>query len=726
MSTPIQADGPRTIAANSVTLIVTDDGRVYASGAAQPARGDDEVGTRNFFKPISSLRGIKEVDVYSDASGNAAAVDHDGFVWLWGNHWHKTLDVNQPAHVPFKHPTLKDIASIAMGEYHLVALEKSGSVLTVVANDSSNLYGATGNGQSGYRSSDQPVVHRIAGVNDAVAIEASPTATFVLRADGTVWGCGDRPMLTPTKMAGFDAVDPEKMSVPRLTQINGLSKITTLSAGLNFVIALDANGQVWGWGTNDSGQLGRDVTDIQSIAPRKLRGLNRIMAISAGRDFLTAVTKSGKVVAQGCNVHGTLGDDGDELEGDQRTIAKLGSAKQVFAGEFNAFARTKDGSLLGWGNNAPDAGGFAPAHDPFRLGVTKFSVQDKAPKASETLLSGGVKAIVLVRHNDYFFTSEKLKLTIGNARSLDFEVHASKDEQKQIVEIPAGKNSCTIHGTVIDDEGRKFEVKSEAVVYVSDKSFEDHFNALVDNKGLIPAIAETIETFTDDGLSDSYSSEKIDAWSEKDFEAYETEENVKLPAAYKKAAMEIGFFSLGHRDSPHPLVSFLPPVSKRTLERYATEAMAADCEKLPDGPYKDLCSGLPYTEPAVPTQRADWRHHLIVGSADEQLHLLIRQRADQPLCNTWTGLLESDSENYNPEDPDGFFNWEERHANDDYQQTLTKGAYTALITILQQHGIAPLVASPSNEAVYLEIHWPSEEEPDQGDILKYLLGTDGW
>lgn len=724
----VGAEAPNTIAAGSVTLIV-EDGKVYASGDAGPCRGDDEKAPRNHFKPIASLSKIKEVALCTSDSSNAAAVDGDGNVWVWGNDWQEVVKPadRQPPHIPFQHPMLKDITSIAMGKDHLVALEKSGSVVAVATNSSANHYGSMGNGLfGGIRSLDQ-VVNRLPGIDDAVAVEAGVNVTLVLRSDGTVWGSGYKPLLgQPTSFLDLDAGDPEKAGVATPIKIAGLKNIQSISVGHNFVVALDSNGQVWGWGLNGSGQLGPDLVELRSLGPHRLPGLRDVVAISAGYDFILALTKSGKVMAQGCNVHGTLGDDGNELEGRLRTIADLTSVSQISAGHANAFARTKDGTLLGWGNNDGSVGGFAAEKDPLVTGVTKFDVKTKAPKPSAKLSNGGVKAIVWMEHNGYSFEREELQLTIGESK-LSFAVDEAKDEVKQIIEIPAGTTSYTVHGMVVTDEGQKHEVKSTGIVVVSDASFESYFETLAEQKKLVPAIKAAVSRFLPEGLQTPLRLQTFDAWTEMELEEFEARAKVRLPAAYKKAALETGFFSLGYENSPHPLVSLLPPDLNRNLEQYTAKVLATSSDSLADGPFKEVCAEMPYFEATLPRNRTDWKSHLILGTSGEYVHLLFDAGAGRAPSSTWTRLFAHDYDNYEEGDPAGYFNWKERGQDKvDFNHHLTNAACEALAKILETSGVTPLISTPTNQPVYMNIDWAGEDEPKEGETLEYQLLSDGW
>ncbi len=721
---------PRTIEAHSVVLIVKD-GQVYTSGEAEPFRGDDDDEPRNQFKPIASLSNIREVALDANSGLRAAALDQEGFVWVWGPGWQEipALAGGKP-HIPFRHPKLKDIASIAIGEDHLVALEKSGSVLTVAAIDfdSANQYGVMGNGKFGITNKER-TVHRLPGINDAVAVEAGQYVTLVLRSDGTVWGCGHKVMLGyPTfyleEPPKPDDDAPHKTSIARPTKIAGLKNIKSISVGYNFAVALDNSGQVWGWGINEYGELGSRVNEEQTFAPTKLKGLNNIAAISAGYDFLLALTNSGEVIAQGCNTYGGLGDDRDECPGKQRKIAGLTSIAQISAGNYNAFARDTHGQLFGWGRNNGAVGGFAVNKPPLRLDATRFNVTD-VPQPSEIISSGGVKVVVSMDHNDYYFKSEKLQLTIGDS-TLNFDVDDSNEDEEYFIEIPAGTTKYSIQGTVMMDEGRKHDVQASGTIVVSDASFEKQFYKLVAQQGLVPTIQAIAKTYLANGVRPPFELRTYEPWSEMELEAFEGKAKVKLSPAYKKAALETGFFSLGYKDSPHPLVSLLPPDTERNLHRYTTTALNTDSESLSGGgEFAIVCHEIQTEQPNFPADWTDWKKHLLVGTAGDQLFLLVDTKKNSSLTSTWTRFLYYDPDDF--DDPKRYFKWESRGDEKvDINKKLSRAAYRKLIRILQAHSVAPLASSPTNQPAYINIVGTGSDEPKEGETIHYLLHSDGW
>ena len=78
------------------------------------------------------------------------------------------------------------------------------------------------------------------------------------------------------------------------TLIKGLKNIVQISAGVNFTIALDSNGLVWGWGGNYHGRLGRSDKNIYT-KPFQLSNLNNIVQITTLNYGGLALTNKGTV-----------------------------------------------------------------------------------------------------------------------------------------------------------------------------------------------------------------------------------------------------------------------------------------------------------------------------------------------------------------------------------------------------------------------------------------------
>lgn len=123
-----------------------------------------------------------------------------------------------------------------------------------------------------------------------------------------------------------------------------------IACGNKHTAAVQADGTLWIWGTNDSGQLG-DGTRTDRLKPVKVQGISEIAGVVCGREHTVALKQGGTVFSWGANGSGQLGD-GTKTE-KLRPVQVLGLAKvAAIAGgsDFN-LALKKDGTLWGWGSD---------------------------------------------------------------------------------------------------------------------------------------------------------------------------------------------------------------------------------------------------------------------------------------------------------------------------------------------------------------------------------------
>ena len=82
-----------------------------------------------------------------------------------------------------------------------------------------------------------------------------------------------------------------------------------MSAGEDHSLALTSTGQVLAWGDNTFGELGNGTTTAGDFSVKvKLPKGTKVTAVSAGYDFSLALTSTGQVLAWGSNGGGELGN----------------------------------------------------------------------------------------------------------------------------------------------------------------------------------------------------------------------------------------------------------------------------------------------------------------------------------------------------------------------------------------------------------------------------------
>jgi alpha-tubulin suppressor-like RCC1 family protein len=144
-----------------------------------------------------------------------------------------------------------------------------------------------------------------------------------------------------------------EFSSPILIQSSEMGEITAISAGREFSLFLNDQGQVFGLGANNCGQLGiGEFSGHFSVRlPTKLdesRMIGRIVAISAGDTHSLVLNSQGQVYSFGANKHHQLGF-GDTVGLCHPTLVKspeIGEIVSISAGSTNSLMINSQGQFL--------------------------------------------------------------------------------------------------------------------------------------------------------------------------------------------------------------------------------------------------------------------------------------------------------------------------------------------------------------------------------------------
>ena len=217
-----------------------------------------------------------------------------------------------------------------------------------------NTSGQLGNNST--TSSSVPVAVSSTGVLAGKTIVATASgAVFSLALDSTgavyAWGSNSAGQLGNNSTTSS--------SVPVAVNTSGVlagKTIVGISAANGFALAVSADGKVFSWGANSSGQLG-DGTTTNSSVPEQVGGIlstKTIIAVSAGAGFSMALANDGTVYTWGANTNGDLGNNSTTLSMVPVAVSTFGalSGKTVvgIAGANGyALALASDGTVYGWG-----------------------------------------------------------------------------------------------------------------------------------------------------------------------------------------------------------------------------------------------------------------------------------------------------------------------------------------------------------------------------------------
>ena len=126
-----------------------------------------------------------------------------------------------------------------------------------------------------------------------------------------------------------------------------------VAAGGDHACGIDADGGLWCWGANDTGQLGNG-TALDTSLPVAVTGLTEaVVEVSTGWKHTCAITVSGQAWCWGNNDIYQLGNGDTEAEPSAVPVqvVDMGNARSIAAGDAHTCAIKTDGTTWCWGLN---------------------------------------------------------------------------------------------------------------------------------------------------------------------------------------------------------------------------------------------------------------------------------------------------------------------------------------------------------------------------------------
>lgn len=297
-----------------MSIAVLKDGTVRAWGDNQGGQlGDGSLGATQVAPPvqvvgpggIGLLNGVVDVTCGYDF---VLALMADGSVLSWGANAYGSLGLggatNDPRSEPTPIPGLSNVAAVAAGAYHAVALHQDGTVSTWGYND----YGQLGNAAPG---THRNTPAQVGGVTDVTHVDAGWGHTVARRSDGTVlaWGWNAYGQLGD----GGRMDNPSPAPVQETAGVD-LTGVAAVSAGFTHTVLRMDDGTVRAFGNNLYRQLGSGSTEVDGPLPEVVLSsaggppFSGAMQIVAGGDHNLLLSTTRELWGWGLNENGEMGN----------------------------------------------------------------------------------------------------------------------------------------------------------------------------------------------------------------------------------------------------------------------------------------------------------------------------------------------------------------------------------------------------------------------------------
>ncbi|MCL1808698.1 MAG: S8 family serine peptidase [Clostridiales bacterium] len=249
------------------------------------------------------------------------ALDSFGICWSWGDSEFgqagqgRRGDPFRPW--PQQMVEIAGIADIAAGAYHSLALSTEGVVYAWGRNDSGQL------GDGTCDDTEYPV--EVLGLPEIAAISAGGAHSAALDVNGGIWTWGGN---------SFCQLGADSLGTNAPIEVESLSGATGVSAGALHSIALTDGNLLYGWGCNEQKQAGEPGGYPTVAYPQMIGNFADAADMSAGGFHNLVLKADGSLWAFGDNSSGQLGDG--SLTGSAEPVLVWGGGSPPSAG--NSFA----------------------------------------------------------------------------------------------------------------------------------------------------------------------------------------------------------------------------------------------------------------------------------------------------------------------------------------------------------------------------------------------------
>jgi len=324
------------------TVAIDKNGRAWSWGWNSKGQlGDNSLTQR--CTPVSVAGVTKTFCHISAGNEYSIAIDKNGKAWGWGDNIDGQLGDNTKTSrlTPVSVYGNKTFCKIASGGRTSIAIDNYGYIWT---------WGKNSKGELGNSYQSAPKTPKKIENKTFCQIASGPTFYFLggITNTGTAlgWGRNNRGQVGDNTIV--DKSEP--------TSVAGSTKtFCHISVGWETTVAIDKNGQAWGWGSNTSYAIGNGGAGQSKRTPFSVGGATKTFCkISAGSYYTLALDKNGTLWSWGFQTYGELGNIANYIQAAQTPKSIIGTAKtfcEIATGEYHSAAIDQYGTVWTWGNN---------------------------------------------------------------------------------------------------------------------------------------------------------------------------------------------------------------------------------------------------------------------------------------------------------------------------------------------------------------------------------------
>ena len=321
------------------TLILKNDGTLWGCGDNQYGQlGLKDESTSNIATLTQITTNVSDTKLIHCGGYHSFILKNDSTLWGCGHNQYGQLglgdEINKTIFTIIGTNT-NDIKSIQCGYHYTIILKNDGTLWTCGYNE----HGQLGVGDTSYRTTFTQIT------NGVKSVHCGGNHTIILKNDGTLWGCG----YNVHGQLGLGDTNHRTT----LTQITAnTDDIKSVYCGGFYTFILKNDGTLWGCGNNSYGQLGLGDGNRRTTFTQITANANDIKSIYCGGYHTLMLKNDGTLWGCGYNWQGQLGlgDQNDRTTFVQITT-NTDNIKSVYCGDHYTIILKNDNTLWACGRN---------------------------------------------------------------------------------------------------------------------------------------------------------------------------------------------------------------------------------------------------------------------------------------------------------------------------------------------------------------------------------------
>ena len=307
---------------------IQSNGTLYAWGNNSYGQLGVNTSTANYSSPVQVLSPFQGTWIQISTNGtskSSAAIISPGTLWMWGQNISGQLGNNSTTNQssPIQVGALSTWSQVSSGGAYTTAIQHNGTLWS---------WGQNASGQLGLNTTtgiSSPV--QVGSLSTWTQVTTGTlTSTLAIQTPGTLWAWGGN------NLGQLGTSNTTNYSSP--VQIGVLNTWTQISSGDYNGLAIQSNGTLWSWGSNSFGQLGVNTAGANGVSsPVQVGALSTWTQVRYGfPNYIIALQSNGTLWGWGNNTYGVLGNNTTTNYSSPVQVGALSTWTQVACGYLNS------------------------------------------------------------------------------------------------------------------------------------------------------------------------------------------------------------------------------------------------------------------------------------------------------------------------------------------------------------------------------------------------------